>query len=195
MAPSRICSIENCGKQLYARGWCQIHYQRWYRGRDLAKGHASQGAHASFIKDIALPFDGDDCLPWPYCRSSMGYAITDRRGHGTDSVPRILCIAVNGKPPTPKHQAAHNCGKGHKGCVNPRHLRWATPQENQIDRIKHGTHNRGTRQGRSKLTEADVRAIRSMAGEASHASIAAKFGVGESNIRSILKRINWGWLS
>lgn len=33
-----------------------------------------------------------------------------------------MCELVYGKPPMPKHQAAHNCGKGNLGCINPKHL-------------------------------------------------------------------------
>lgn len=30
----RICSIENCDRPHYGRGWCQLHYGRWHRHGD-----------------------------------------------------------------------------------------------------------------------------------------------------------------
>ncbi|KKN31413.1 hypothetical protein LCGC14_0824270 [marine sediment metagenome] len=30
-----ICAVENCGKPHYARSWCSMHYQRWYKHGDV----------------------------------------------------------------------------------------------------------------------------------------------------------------
>lgn len=30
LSPPRTCSIENCNGKVFARGWCQKHYSRWY---------------------------------------------------------------------------------------------------------------------------------------------------------------------
>lgn len=32
--PKRLCSIDGCGRAHLARGWCQIHYERWSRNGD-----------------------------------------------------------------------------------------------------------------------------------------------------------------
>jgi hypothetical protein len=29
--PERTCSVDGCGRPFYARGWCSMHYLRWYR--------------------------------------------------------------------------------------------------------------------------------------------------------------------
>lgn len=50
-----------------------------------------------------------------------------------------MCQKAHGDPPSPKHDAAHSCGRGHEGCVNPNHLSWKTKKQNQADRITHGT--------------------------------------------------------
>jgi len=31
---NRTCSIGGCGKPVYGRGWCGMHYQRWKRSGD-----------------------------------------------------------------------------------------------------------------------------------------------------------------
>src|SRR5215471_14726746 len=84
---------------------------------------------------------GDDCLQWPFSRSSSGYGILFHEGKVVYA-HRTMCELANGKPPTPKHHASHSCGRGHLGCVNPRHLEWKTAAENQQDRRKHGTWSR-----------------------------------------------------
>lgn len=30
----RLCTLENCGRRHYARGWCQYHHNRWRRNGD-----------------------------------------------------------------------------------------------------------------------------------------------------------------
>lgn len=29
------CKIDRCGYEKFARGWCQMHYYRWYRGKPI----------------------------------------------------------------------------------------------------------------------------------------------------------------
>lgn len=74
------------------------------------------------------------CLIWPFARDGKGYGSLGKKG-----AHRRMCEIVNGPAPTPKHHAAHSCGNGHLGCVHPRHVRWATCSENQMDRFLHGT--------------------------------------------------------
>lgn len=101
----------------------------------------------------------DDCIIWPFARCHKGYAVMILDGKRRE-VARIACEAVNGLPPTKDHEAAHSCGKGHLGCINHRHVRWATAKENAADRSLHGTENIGERNGHAVLTEADVRSIK-----------------------------------
>lgn len=36
MATKPLCSIPECGKPHYGRGWCRLHYKRWYTHGDTA---------------------------------------------------------------------------------------------------------------------------------------------------------------
>jgi hypothetical protein len=63
------------------------------------------------------------------------------------------------------------------------------------DRLIHGTHNRGERQGSHKLTEADVHKIRSLSGRLSQTAIANRFGIDPSTVNNIHSGKRWGWLS
>lgn len=83
---------------------------------------------------------GDECLIWPFGRMDKGYGQV-KYGDKIGKAHRVMCILAHGEPPSPTHHAAHSCGKGHEGCVNPRHLSWKTPRENRIDSNLHGTGN------------------------------------------------------
>jgi hypothetical protein len=107
----------------------------------------------------------------------------------------MMCEAAHGPRPSPRHECAHSCGKGHEACVNQTHLRWATPEENQRERSLHGTSNRGERQWQSRLTEEDVRAIRDLALTSTNAAIAARFQIDPSHVSKIVSGSAWGWLT
>lgn len=150
-----------------------------------------KGQPMRFYQDVVLPYQSDDCLTWPYSKSGEGYALVESNGR-TNHVHRLACGKVNGPPPTPKHQAAHSCGKGSLGCVNPRHLSWKTQSENERDKLRHGTHNRGERHGMAKLNADTVREIRALEGNLSKRKMAAKFGVSHRTIGNILAGRSWG---
>src|SRR5260221_680223 len=134
------CSIEGCERQYFAKGFCKLHYDRWYRHGDplvLLKPQAPWGAIPKWLREYA-DYSGDECLTWPFARYPDGRANMNG-GYPT----RAMCELAYGPAPSPKHEAAHSCGKGHEACVNPRHLRWATPKENAADKKIHGTHIKG----------------------------------------------------
>ena len=187
-----ICSIPQCGKVVLAREWCENHYQRWRKYNDPLGGgpdRNAKGAARKFIEEVILHYEGDECLLWPFSKTK-GYGIFHADGK-KQIVSRYVCYRTHGNPPTAKHQAAHSCGNGSGGCVTKGHLSWKTGTENQADRIVHGTSNRGERHGRSKLTEQQVREIRSMIGTQSHSAIAKRFGVVSTHIGLIARRGTW----
>lgn len=109
-------------------------------------------------------------------------------GRARARVNRLVCEAFHGKPPSGEHEAAHNDGDhGNNRAAN---LRWATHQENEDDKLLHGTLRRGERQGRAKLTEQKVREIRALVGTPQRI-LAAKFGVCQRTICVILTRRGW----
>lgn len=135
------------------------------------------------------------CLIWPFRRQAdTGYALWGGLKHRTRRVSRMVCEDVYGPPPFPEAEAAHNCGKGHLGCVAKTHLRWATPAGNQADRVLHGTDTRGENQWNHKLTTDEVLCIRGLASTLSQKEIADRFGVTRGTINKILTGKNWAWL-
>jgi hypothetical protein len=99
-------------------------------------------------------------------------------------------LAFNGTPSIDM-ETAH--ADGDKSNVRLSNLRYATRQENEKDKLLHGTHNRGARHGMSKLTEQDVLTIRQVIGQ-TQTALAKRFGVSDSCIRAILSRQRWAWL-
>lgn len=79
-------------------------------------------------------------------------------------------------------------------CVNPAHLRLGTVADNNADMTAKGRSTRGTRHPNAKLSEADVRAIRGLAGTASQETLGRRFGVTQSAISDILVGRRWGHL-
>ena len=106
-------------------------------------------------------------------------------------VQRIICEKTSGATPTAGMQAAHSCGNGHLGCVNPSHLSWKTRTANADDKRTHGTATSGERNGGAKLTADDVQKIRSLQGKLTQREIAALFGVGQSTISMVHSGAIW----
>lgn len=85
-----------------------------------------------FLK-MALEYkDAQQCLDWPFRAHRKGYGLI-RKDNKEQLVSRLICTATYGKPKgIMRTHAAHSCNR--PSCVNPHHLRWATPRENASDR-------------------------------------------------------------
>jgi len=190
MATDKICAIEGCGKPARRREWCRNHYHRRRMHGDPLAGGIPRGERERYFYEVVLPFEGDECLRWPYSKAGKGYGTIGSR-QNTELVHRRVCEEVNGPPPSEDHEAAHSCGNGHLACVNKRHLSWKTRTENERDKLIHGTHNRGSRHGMSKIVESDVHKIRSMAKSMYHREIADIFGLSRRHVGDIINRVVW----
>lgn len=153
-----------------------------------------RGATLRFFDEMIASEWPDECIMWPFARNEHGYAVFSKQRGKVNSciVARVACAEVNGMPPTPKHEAAHLCGNGSKGCVNPAHLSWKTSSENKADQVLHGTSNHGERNGQSKLTADQARRIRQLAASKSHRVVASEFGVSTSTVSLIASGQLWG---
>ena len=189
MAIQTICEVEGCGKTSRARGWCVSHYKRWKRHGNALLGGTPMGARLKWIQENKH-YSGSDCLIWPYSTNENGYGQFKVSGKSTIA-SREMCRAAHGNPPSEDWQAAHSCGKGHMGCTNPLHLRWATMSENESDKVPHGTIVHGSNHHASKLTPVDVLGMRSMAKSKSQKMIAEEFGVSRQQVGKILRNEQW----
>lgn len=133
----------------------------------------------------ALISTDDQCIYWPFSRSNEGYPRINRNGKPTPT-SRWVCELVHGPAPSPEYEAAHSCGRGHLGCINPNHLRWDTRKGNFADKLIHGTDTRGQKSPVAKLTDAQVAAIRSIGEVVPQGLIAQEFGIAQSYVSRIL---------
>jgi hypothetical protein len=96
-----------------------------------------------------------------------------------------MCEYRHGLAPTPEHHAAHSCDRGHDACVNPWHLDWKTPTDNQLDRRRNG------KSPPRKLTPDQAREIRDLKGLEHTKNTAVRYGIRESNVRLIQSGKTW----
>lgn len=184
------CAVDGCEKPQLAKGFCRVHYPRFLRHGDPLAGRQRNGSHKKWLDQNAVPSREENCVLWPFSRDAKGYA----RIHSRGLAHRYVCEKVNGPPPNAFSHSAHTCGKGSSGCVSGNHVMWKTPKENEADKKVHGTNSQGERHGRSKLTEADVRAIREINGALSNRQLALVFGVSPACISRAKTGVDWGWL-
>ena len=148
------------------------------KGHKLVPSSRGKGEALKFIRDHAS-YQGEDCLTWPFA-TNRGYGHLGVNGK-MHKAHRLMCEMVHGPSPSQQHYAAHSCGNGHLGCVNPRHLSWRTSSENAHDRRLHGSPegSKGTRTG---LTDEQVSEIRHLKGRLSQVKIAEKFGISRGSV-------------
>lgn len=138
------CTIDGCDRKHKAMGLCNGHYKRMKRYGMPDGGGTIRGEPERYLAEVVLPYRGAECLILPFARTNHGYGQI-----GVSKRPRkvhqIACAAAHGPRPSPTMGAAHSCGNGHLGCVNPAHLRWATHAENMRDMVSHGRARGGSR--------------------------------------------------
>ncbi len=127
----------------------------------------------------------------------LRYAILDASG-GKHLITghRLVAEAFIGPAPSPDHEIAHN--NGSRVSCYFRDLRWATRLQNDADRQVHDTSPKGERNPRAKITEVDVRFIRSeyraikhSQGARSLAELEVRFGLHRASIVNIAKGKTW----
>jgi hypothetical protein len=117
-----------------------------------------------------------------------GYPVVTPRNSTTGRkslfVHRLVLYAFAGPPPD-GHECRHLDGNSRNNHAS--NLCWGTHSENIHDVIAHGNHIPGG-PGGTKLTDADVRAIRAAWVRGNGVSLAAQYGVHPETIRGIVKR-------
>jgi hypothetical protein len=178
------CAIDGCTRPYYLGGFCSVHYNRKLRHGDPLGGrkHINGDVKQWLVDHVG--YKSDECLIWPFARSRRdGRAIGkyELAEHGMMHDPcTYLLTATKGAKPSPGMQAAHSCGNGTGGCVNPSHLRWATARENIADKAIHGTQHRGEATWTAKLTAEVVTSIRRS--DNTCAELAEQYGVSETTV-------------
>lgn len=126
----RTCSIEDCEKRHYARGWCSMHYNRRRRhGDPLGGGERYATPDEAFLARTE-PLLWSSCVVWT--------GATDRKGYGSLRVDgrtvyahRYAWEREHGPVPDTM-EVDHMCFE--RSCCNVDHLRVATRQQNMQNR-------------------------------------------------------------
>lgn len=195
MAAISLCSIDGCGKPTKRRTWCGPHYRKFCKHGDPLVGVTrplAYGARRKWLDDHQR-WSGEGCLFWPFSRKPNGYGLVTLPGEQQIGAHVYMCTLANGEKPTPGHEAAHSCGKGKLGCIHPQHLRWATQEENEADKVLHGTIMRGVKNGQAKLTAEQVAEIKRLRGIESGRALAERFGVTAAQISNIQLGKQWAY--
>lgn len=183
------CSVEGCKKPAARRGLCHAHRHRLERYGSPLRSAPPRDDRCQVFLTEAIHHQGHGCLLWPFAASG-GYARIHTCGKA-HKVAILVCLAVHGPKPTEAHEVAHSCGECM--CVNPMHLRWATRQENEADKLIHGRRVRGERTWCAKLTTTQVQLIRSPP-EVNYRKLAVDLGISKETIKSVRYRKTWAWL-
>ena len=126
---------------------------------------------------------GDGCWPWKAATSEKGYG-RFWLNNTMVGAHRLSWELANGSIPDGMH-VCHHCDN--PLCVNPDHLFLGEPADNTADMMAKGRVARGDRLPHTKLTDDDVREIRSITGR-THQSIADEFRVSRTVVTRVLNR-------
>lgn len=129
------------------------------------------------------------CMEWSGRKNYKGYGIMKVNSksvqahrfswelHNLSEIPVGLCVC-------------HRCDN--RVCINPSHLFLGTVQENNADRDQKGRKALGEVNGKSKLTEEEVKKIKQLFSEGiSDSEVARRYNVWHSTIRAIRVGITW----
>ncbi len=191
------CAVIGCDRDAVTRGWCNRHYSRVLKyGDPLVTMKTPPGEIAKWV-EAHKDYTGDDCLIYPFGRTHDGYAVWRKTWKGNAIyVHRLMCEYKHGPCPADKEQAAHSCGNGHLGCVNPNHVRWATKKENNDDKKLHGTYQYGEKNPSARLDERKAKLVLALRGGAfTQSEIARIVGSSRRNVSNVQTGVSWGWLN
>lgn len=141
--------------------------------------------------DVGTP---DECWMWTGQRDTHGYgllgsAFRDRPAYITMRAHRLSYELAHGPIPAGM-VVCHHCDN--PSCVNPAHLFLGTQSDNTRDMTAKKRQARGERHSQTRLTEDDVREIRSaLAAGETQRSIGERFGIHQTTVSNIATRITW----
>lgn len=167
----KVCSLRCAAVRGNEKRWAAAvpAEDRFWRNVDKRSGHGPEG----------------DCWEWTAARLPAGYG-RFTLGGAEVRAHRVSYQWATGKDPGDL-MVCHTCDN--PGCVNPEHLFIGTALDNSDDKVKKKRHLYGEAHRKAKLTDDQVRLIRSDTRR--QVDIAAAYGVTQGLIGMIKRREIW----
>lgn len=137
---------------------------------------------------LRMQSSADGCWIYPSSRDRDGYATYKEARRATRAHRAAYLSAHGALPPAPSNYVLHRCDQ--PACVRPDHLFAGSARDNAIDAMQKDRHSRGERNGASKLTPEQVKAIRRDA--RTQSAIAADYGIRQTTVSEIRSAYRWG---
>lgn len=137
MSAPKICSIEGCGRPAPYRTWCRLHYRRWrihgdplitlvVHGQDEMRWDRFVDRHGPVAKNHP---ELGSCWVWNGSCNKWGYGKFTVAGR---TVAAHRWGYQHHVGPIPEGMDLDHFACDRRECVNPCHLRPATPRENGL---------------------------------------------------------------
>ncbi len=180
----KTCTVDGCAGAVVARGLCNRHYTRQFRGRPLDDSMIRRKLPNVSLDTVAdcVTVDARGCWNWAGTKNANGYGVVQSGGRQMQA-HRWHYTEVNG-PLSARQYVCHKCDN--PACINLDHLYVGTPEDNMRDMVMRD------RCAHARLAASDARAvIKLIASGFGVASIAAIFGVSEAAIYNIKAGRTW----
>lgn len=130
----RDCNLDGCERKHAANGLCSLHHQRSRKGKSLTVPPRQIGltVEQRFWSKVDKTGGPDTCWIWTASRNEFGYGRINIAGRAVKA-HRIAFEWAKGPIPDGK-VVDHICHT--PSCVNPQHLRLATPKQNGEHRVR-----------------------------------------------------------
>jgi hypothetical protein len=186
-----VCQVESCEKVVYRlTGYCRPHARAFeLYGDPLVK--KQQQWHGLSVRERFFKYvvRSEGCWAWRSSRDPNGYGRMNIKNY-PELAHRVSWLVHYGAIPHGKH-VLHKCDN--PSCVNPEHLYVGDHQDNMRDKMLSGrhryVHHQGSAHGMAKLTEDEVRTIRTSPEQGT--VLAKRYGVTRTTIYDIRSRKIW----
>jgi hypothetical protein len=191
----KLCSVQDCGRIHFGRGYCSIHYQRNRKYGDPL--HPGVMDRRPWLEKFISSIDkSGECWIWTGFKDAKGYGATNnpQNKHKAAFVHRLAYELWVGEIPKGLW-VLHRCDN--PSCCNPAHLFAGSNLDNIADMVAKKRNTRGTKHPKAKLTEQQVREIRRryVRRVVGVTQLSREFGLSTSTTMAIVKRRIWKDLS
>jgi hypothetical protein len=123
----KTCKIEDCDRDHYGRGWCEMHWKRWKRHGDPNINLRPDRVHGTPEQRFWTRVDkSGECWQWTGNIGPYGGGVF-RLSRDATVAPHRLVYRIHVGPIPDGMLVAQRCGN--KVCVRPEHLKLITRKD------------------------------------------------------------------